>query len=148
MVDRRAGTLTQPYQHHLHQTAFDVSYELRVWSDSIAHHDVIGAKRVLVEMDRESFGRLADDDRLHACTNRASTEPFVDSVGFDDLQLSLDRATPVATHRRYEERLGAEALQVIDQGFDDVSNVGDSPASHRNRDGLAGFDAVAERQAG
>ena len=40
--------------------------KLGVRLDAADDEHVVGPEGVLVEMDRKAFGRLADDDRLHA----------------------------------------------------------------------------------
>ena len=109
VIDLRAFVLAQADEHHLHQAAFDVADEAGVRLDAADDQHVVGLEGVLVEVDRKAFGRLADDDRLHARADRAAAELLGDAVAFEQLALPFGRAAAVAAHRRHDERLGARA---------------------------------------
>ena len=72
VVDRRPRALSQADEHHLHQPALDRADETGVRLDAVADQDVVGLEGVAIEVDGDSFGGPADDDRLHAGADRAA----------------------------------------------------------------------------
>ena len=109
-------------------------------------HHVVGSEGVLVEMDGKAFGRLAHDDRLHARANRAAAELLGDAVALDQPALPLGRAAAVAAHRRHDERLRAERLQMLDRRLDDDCDIGDAAAAGGDRHALPRLDALGQVQ--
>ena len=76
--------------------------------------------------------------------DRAAAEFLGDAVAFDDLPLAGGRAAAVASHRRHDEWLGAQRLEMIDGRLDDQVNVGDAAAAGGDGHALARLHAVAQ----
>ena len=144
MIDFGSFVLAQADEHHLHQAAFDIADEIGVRLDPIADQHVVGAEGMAIEMDVETLGRLADDDRLHAGANRTAAERFGHAVRLEHRALALGRAAAVAAHGRHDERLGAQALERVDNGLGDHVDVGDAAAAHGDGHALPGLDRVLE----
>jgi hypothetical protein len=146
VIDFRSFVLSQADEHHLHQARFDVADEVRVRLDAADDEHVIGKEGVLVEVDGKTLGRLANDDRLHARADRAAAERLGHSVPFDQFALPFGRAAAVASHRRHDERLGPEPLQVPHGCLNDQGDISNPATAGSDSDRLATFDAAAEFQ--
>ena len=70
MIDSSAGVLSKSDQHHLHQAALDVPDETGMRLDSATDNDVIRFRCVLVKVYGKAFIGFADDDGLHAGSDR------------------------------------------------------------------------------
>ena len=148
MVDFCPVAVSQSDQKHLHQPAFDGAGEARVWLHAVAHHHVIGLEGQAIEVDGKAFGGSAHHDRFHARSDGAADGFFGNAIRLDELPLSFGRAAAVAAHRRHDERLRAEAIQMIDRSGENDRDIGDAAASGRNRHRLAGQQLLAQVEPG
>ena len=148
VIDFCTFVFAQADQHHLHQAAFDVADETRVWFDSPTNDDMVGFRGVLVEVNRKSFLGIADDDRFHAGANFAAAEFFRHAIRFNHFALTFRGSAAVAAHRWDEEWNATALFDVVGDAFDDDVDVGNAAAAGRDGDGFAGFDLVAQREAG
>ncbi len=106
VIDFCPFVLAQADEHHLHEARFDVADEAGMWLDAADNENVVSTVGVLVEMDRETFGGLADDDGFHAGADGTAAIGFGDAVAFDEALLPFGRAATVAAHRGDDEWLG------------------------------------------
>ena len=97
-------------------------------------------------MDRKPLGRPANDDGFDARADRAADGLLGDAVGLEQLPLSFGGAAAVAAHRRHDERLCAQALEVFDNRPDDRGDIGDAAAAGGNGHALARPDFLAQVQ--
>src|SRR5262249_3141298 len=140
MVDFRAIVFAQADEHHLHQATLYVPHEVRVWFDAAADHDVIGLEGEAIEMHREALGRLADDAGFHRGPTRAAQVGLGHAVAGQNCPLTFDRPAAVTSHRRHDEGLGPEALQMLNDGLDDDVDVRDPATAAGDRHALARLD--------
>ena len=129
--------LAEADHHHLQQAALDRPVIAGVRLDAGDDADVVGAGGVTVEHDRKAFRRGAELDDLHRRLDRHADERLGDAVAFEKVLLPLGGGAAVAAHRRHEERLRAEFLQIVGRGAKDERDVGDAAAAGRQGDGLA-----------
>ena len=115
---------------------------------AVADQHVIGLEGRPVKANIKAFGRPADDDGFGARSDGAADELFGDAVGFDEPALSLGRAAAVASHGRHNERLCAEARQMLDNRLGNDGDVGDSAAAGGDGHALAGPHFLAQVQPG
>ena len=134
----------QSDQHHLHEAAFYVADELSVGLDPVAHHDMVGAVGVFVEVHRKPLVRIAHYHRLHAGTNRATADRCGNPKRFEQLLLPFSTTATVAPHRRHDKRFSAELLEMTDGGFDDLVDARDAATADGDSDGLPGLDLFVQ----
>ena len=147
VADVGTGCLAQPQQQHLHEAALVAAAEHRVGLDPVAHDDVVGVGGEAVLPQRDAERRAGHLDDVHRRPDRAADGVLGHAVGLEHRPLAVGGAAAVAAHRRYEERLRAEAAQVGDDGAQHRDDVGDAPAAAGDRDGVAATDP-ARRGAG
>ena len=85
---------------------------------------------------------MPDDDRLHRGQDRRADLALGDAVLGQHRALPLDRGAAVAAHRRHHERLRADRPDSVATARITVCDIGDAPAAGRDRDALAGPDAL------
>ena len=81
--------LAEADEHHLVQARFDGPDEASVRFDAAADEDVVGAERMLVEVDGDAMRGGVDDDGFHRRADFGAGEFLGDAVTFDDLALSF-----------------------------------------------------------
>ncbi len=148
MIDLGSVMLAQADQHHLHQAAFHVARKRGVGFDAAADHDVVGLVGEPIEVDRETFARVADHHGLHAGADGAAAKRLSNPVLLDQPALTLGRPAGMAAHRRNKEGLGAQFLEMLGNRLDDQVDVGDAAAAGGDRHGLPGLDLGLQRQLG
>ena len=146
VVDAGARVLAKPDQEHLGQPALHPARELRVGLDAVADHHVVGGVRMLVEVNREALGRLADDDGGHGGADGTAAGPLGDAVGFEDRPLAAGGAAAVAAHGGHQERLRAEPAKPTHDRAEDRGDVGDAAAAGGDRHGLPRPDHLVQPQ--
>ena len=143
MINLRAFVFTEADQHHFHQTTFNFTCEPGVWLDSTRDKHMVCTVGVLVEMDCKSFGRLRDNDRFHTGSNFTAAKLRRDSITTENLQLSLCCSSSVAPHGRDDKRARVELFEMLDDGFQDLCNMGNPTASGGDRDRFPGLYSLS-----
>src|SRR6476661_6387796 len=107
---------------------------------------MVGPEGVLVEMNRKALRRLTNNDRLHARPNRTAAISLGDAIAFDQTPLSLSRAATVTAHRRHDEGLRPECLEMLDRRLDDQRDVRHAAAAGGDSHGLIRLDLLTQVQ--
>src|SRR5690606_2206120 len=118
-VELRSRMLAKPDEHHLVEPALDVAREARVRLHAIDDEHVIGSMGMLIEVNRKTVRRAADDHRLHRRADLAAHALGRDSVASEECELTFGRRSAVAAHRRHEKRNGPDPLQMINSRLED-----------------------------
>ena len=166
MIDRRPFGIAQADGEHLQQSAFDRAGETGMGLHAIADHHVIGLEGEAIEVDGKvvagpairrkgdsifaetKIGTVPDDDRFDVGTDGAADVPLGDAERLDELPLTVGRAAAVAAHCRHDERLRAEAFEMLDNRSRDGSDIGDAAAAGGDGHALARSDFLAQVEPG
>ena len=146
VIDFRALVLAEADEHHLHQPALEFTFESRVRLHAVHHEHMVRLRRVAREMHGNTLRSRAEDDRLHARSNRASAKFLRDPIVREDAPLALRSAAAVAAHRRNDERQRADRFEMIHDRLDDEADVRNATAARGDGDGLSGPDAIPEAE--
>ena len=114
-----------------------------MWLDATRDKHMVCLEGVLVEMDGKSLGRLRDNDRFHTGSNFAAAKLRRDSIPTKNLQLSLSCPSSVAAHGRDNKRARVELFEMLDDGFQDLCDMGDPTASGGDRDRFPGLYSLS-----
>ena len=123
--------LAQADRHDLHQTAFDLAVEIRVRLDAVEQQNAVRLMRVAVHVDRVTFRRIPQVNRLHRRADRRADLLFRYAVVFEDRPLPLVGRAAVAAHGGHHERRGPLLLQPIAGRPDCGLETGDAAAADR-----------------
>ena len=140
--------LAGPDGQELHQAAFHVPAEVRVRLDAIDREDGAGPGRVAVEIDGQSVRGPADGDDVHGGADGAADRGLADAEGLEHGPLPFGGRAAMTAHRRKDEWLAAQRLDLMDKGLDDQRDAVDPAAAHGDGDRRARPDAPAEIQRG
>src|SRR5262245_8158803 len=129
MIVDGASMLTQSDGHHFAQAALNISVEVRVWLDSVYHHNVVGLKCVIIQKYWNPLRGFTHLGGVHRCPYRHTDADGCDSVVLHTGLLALRSATAMATHGRDNKRPNAQVAQLIHNGSNDHRDIGNTAAS-------------------
>src|SRR6187399_1750980 len=127
------SVLPQSDCHHLAEAALDVSIEVRVWLDSVHHHNVVSFQRVVVKKHRDPLGRLTNLGCFHRRPYRRTHAAFCDPIVLQNQPLPFRSSAAMTTHGRNDEWADTEFLKLINYGTNDDRNVSHAAAATGNR---------------
>ena len=131
--DLCAKLFSKPDRHHLHNSALIRSAESGMRLHSSAHDDSVCFIGILINPDRHAIWCLTDQGCLHRGADLAARCLLGYAVSFDHSPLALCRRAAMASHGRNQKRSCALALNKVSNCFYDNRNVGNTAASHRDR---------------
>src|SRR5581483_1847043 len=135
----RLGTLllAEPHGQHLAEPAFDRRLEGRMGLHPAADDDTVGFVRQPVEIDGHAAWRAPDLDHLHRCLDRRAGRFRRNPIAGKHLALAISGCTAVASHGRYDERLGPPGAQAGHDRGEDGRDLRDAAAAGGDGDARA-----------
>ena len=135
-----ADDLAHADRQHLDDAGFDRCTEVGMRLDARDDDDRVGFGGMLVHVDRHAVVEFAHFHDVHAGLNGAADVVLGDAVAFQHFALAFGSGAAVAAHRRENERLGAERLQLGDDGLGAFGDVVDAARAATDCDGHPRLD--------
>ena len=111
--------------------------------DAAGEDETIGLGSVLIHVDRHPVVRLAELHDFHGRADRAAHVALGDAVAFENTALTFDSAAAMAAHGGEDEGLRAQRLELGNDLFGALGDVGNAAAAYAHGDGHARLHLAA-----